>query len=102
MTVNGKSRRLVSKPINDNDEPEQLGPAERRQSAPSHQWCSEDSGNVGSNVPTYKKPGLDEGRKNKLESLSSSYDYYRLETKLAVQALPVALQISNFYNISFI
>ena len=90
------------KPINDDDEPEHLGPAERRQSAPSRQWSFEDSGNLRSNVPTYKKPGLDEGRKNKLESLSSSYDYYRLETKLAVQALPVALQISNFYNISFI
>ena len=96
MTVNAKNRRLVSRPINDGDEPEQPGPAERRQSAPSRQWSSEDSGNVGSKIPTYKKPGLDEGRKNTLESLSSAYEYYRLEIKLAVQALPIALPISNF------
>ncbi len=67
--------------MNDDDD-EQEQPADRRQSAPTRVWSSVDSGLVGSNIPSYKKPPLDEARKDKLESLSSAYDFYRLVTKL--------------------
>ena len=59
---------------NDSDT-EDEGPPAR---APGGQWTKRDPGLIGTNTPVFIKPIMSAENKDKLEGLSTAYEYYKL------------------------